>query len=122
MTIKERWLKIKQWWSVDHVIDLIVDMALLLFDVISCPILIAVRIIRYFIGEWIVDGIKNIIKGVVHWFQRKRAYRLEHGHGIFRTYWWLIMLSPFIIFGLWMIIAVSYGFVSGIDEVIAALD
>ena len=88
---KQRWQKFKDWWTIDHVVDLLVDAALLFYDVIASPVLIIVRTVRYFIGEWVVDKIKTCIKGIIHYFQRKRAYRLEHGHGLFRTYWFLFL-------------------------------
>ena len=70
--IKTRWKQLKEWWTIDHVVDLVVDMALLLFDVISSPVLICVRVIRHFIGEKVVGGIKRVIKSIVYWFANKR--------------------------------------------------
>ena len=109
MEKKSRWQRFKEWWTIDHVVDGVVDIALLLFDVITSPILITIRIIRHFIGDWFVGGIKSIIKIVVRWFARKREYRLEHGHGILRTYWWLILLSPIILFFLFIFLAMITG-------------
>ena len=109
------WQRFKKWWTIDHVVDLAVDIALMIWDVISSPVLIVVRILRHFIGEWFTDKIKAGVRWVAHWFERKRAYRLEHGHGIFRTYWWLIILSPFVIVGVILGIAVLAGFATVID-------
>ena len=106
---KSRWQRFKEWWTIDHVVDLCVDALLLIWEVVSSPILIVVRIIRHFIGDWFVGGLKRIIKSVVHWFAHKREYRLEHGHGILRTYWWLILLSPIILFFLFIFLAMITG-------------
>ena len=106
---KSRWQRFKEWWTIDHVVDLCVDALLLIWEVVSSPILIVVRIIRHFIGDWFVGGIKSIIKIVVRWFACKREYRLEHRHGILRTYWWLILLSPIILFFLFIFLAMITG-------------
>ena len=109
MKKKSRWQRFKEWWTIDHVVDLCVDALLLIWEVVSSPVLIVVRIIRHFIGDWFVGGIKSIIKIVVRWFARKREYRLEHGHGILRTYWLLILLSPIILFFLFIFLAMITG-------------
>jgi len=49
----------------------------------------------------------------VHWFLDHRKIRLERGQNIFRYYWYLWLLSPFIVFALWMLIAVIVGFRQG---------
>lgn len=118
---KQRIQKFKAWWTVDHVVDLLVDVALLFYDVIASPVLIIVRTVRYFIGEWVVDKIKNCIKGIVHYFQRKRAYRLEHGHGLFRTYWFLILPSPFMLLLLMMLLGISIGIAEDFDVMLELL-
>ena len=51
------WQRFKKWWNVDHVVDLAVDMFLLLFEVITSPILIVMRLVRYVIGEYLLDRI-----------------------------------------------------------------
>tara|TARA_B100002019_G_scaffold224776_1_gene197726 strand:+ start:846 stop:1235 length:390 start_codon:yes stop_codon:yes gene_type:complete len=104
MTIKER---IKKWCTIDHIVDLSVDIFLMIWDVITSPVLIVVRVIRHFIGEWFTDKIKAGVRWIAHWFERKRAYRLEHGHGIWRTYWVLILLSPIILIGILITVAVT---------------
>ena len=121
MEKKSRWQRFKEWWTIDHVVDGVVDIALLLFDVITSPILITIRIIRHFIGERVVGGIKSIIKTIVRWFARKREYRLEHGHGILRTYWLLILLSPFILFFLFIFIAMATGIAKDFPEMLELL-
>ena len=90
--------RIKKWFTIDHVVDLCVDLFLILYDVITSPILIVMRVLRHFVGTWFTDKIKAGVRWIAHWFEHKRAYRLEHGHGIWRTYWRLILLSPMLIF------------------------
>ena len=66
--------KIKQWrkkWTVDHTVDVVVDLVLLLIDVIASPVLICVRLIRYVIGDYIVNKIKSGIKAVIHWWEKR---------------------------------------------------
>ena len=104
MSIKQR---IRKWCTIDHVVDLSVDLFLIIWDVITSPVLIVMRILRHFIGEWFTDKIKAGVRWIAHWFERKRAYRLEHGIGIFRTYWWLILLSPIILVATLITVAVT---------------
>ena len=118
---KSRWQRFKEWWTIDHVVDLCVDALLLIWEVVSSPILIVVRIIRHFIGDWFVGGIKSIIKIVVRWFARKREYRLEHGYGIFRTYWFLILTSPIIFFILFCLTAIITRFAEALPEMLELL-
>lgn len=89
--------RIKKWCTIDHIVDLAVDILLMIWDVITSPILIIARIARHFIGAWFTDKIKAGVRWVAHWFKRKREYRLEHGISFFRTYWLLIILSPLIL-------------------------
>lgn len=58
--------KLKALWNVDSMIDLIVDILLIVFDVLYSPILIVVRILRHFFNEWIVGTIKGILKWFAH--------------------------------------------------------
>ena len=58
--------KLKELWHVDSMIDLLVDGFLLLFDVITSPILIIVRLIRHFFNNWIRNTIAGSIKWIVH--------------------------------------------------------
>ena len=69
--IKKRWREWRAKWTVDHTIDVIVDVTLLLIDVIASPVLIVVRLVRYVFGEWIADRLKWIVKAIVHWYQRQ---------------------------------------------------
>ena len=118
MEKKSRWQRFKEWWTIDHVVDLCVDALLMLWDVITSPVLIVVRLIRHFFGEWIIGSIKAVIKSIVNWFARKRKIRLERGHGIFRTYWYLILTSPFIVFFLVLVVAILTGLTEGAYEVL----
>ena len=109
------WQRFKKWWTIDHVVDLAVDIALMIWDVITSPVLIVVRILRHFIGEWFTGKIKAGVRWIAHWFERKREYRLANGHSIFRTYWWLIILSPFVFIGSLFGIAILAGFATVVD-------
>ena len=58
--------KLKELWNIDSMIDLVVDAFLLLFDVITSPILFIVRLIRHFFNKWIRDSISGSIKWFAH--------------------------------------------------------
>lgn len=58
--------KLQELWNVDSIIDLMVDLLLLVFDVIYSPILIIVRLIRHFFNEWIVNTTKRFLKWFAH--------------------------------------------------------
>ena len=64
--IRMRWQKIKEWNTVDHWIDLIVDVGLIAFDVLSSPILILVRFVRYFFNRFVNGYIKRFLKWFAH--------------------------------------------------------
>ena len=110
LTIRERWRKAM---TADNMVDLGVDIFLIVFDVLSSPILIVMRVVRWILAKFINEHVKNFIKRIVHWFLDNRKIRLERGQNIFRYYWYLWMLSPFIVFALWMLIAVTVGFRQG---------
>lgn len=59
--------RLKELWNVDSIIDLIVDLLLIVFDVLYSPILILVRLFRHFFNEWLV----NTLKGFLKWFAHK---------------------------------------------------
>ena len=65
---KRKYKQFKEWNTVDHWIDLIVDIGLIAFDVLSSPILIVVRFFRYFMNTWVNGYIKNFLKWIVHKF------------------------------------------------------
>ncbi len=99
--------------TADNMVDLGVDIFLIVFDVLSSPILIVMRVVRWILAKFINEHVKNFIKRIVHWFLDNRKIRLERGQSIFRYYWWLWLLSPIIVFALWMLIAVIVGFRQG---------
>ena len=61
-----RWQRFKKWSTVDRWIDLIVDIGLVAFDVLSSPILIVVRTIRYFFNKYVNRHIKRFLKWFAH--------------------------------------------------------
>ena len=65
------WQRLKKWANIDHIVDLSVDLFLILFDVLSSPILIVMRILRYVIGKYLLDGVKNKIKRLLRWLKTK---------------------------------------------------
>ena len=109
-TIRERWRKAM---TADNMVDLSVDIFLIVFDVLSSPILIVMRIVRWILAKFVNDHVKSFIKRIVHWFLDNRKIRLERGQNIFRYYWYLWLLSPIIVFALWMLTAVTVGFRQG---------
>ena len=113
--------QLKKWFTIDHCVDLAVDILLVILDVISSPILIVMRILRHFLGEWIVGNIKAVLRWVAHWFERKRAYRLAHDHGIFRTYWFLILPSPFILLLITLLLGISIGIAEDFEVMLELL-
>ena len=58
--------KLKELWNVDSIIDLIVDLLLIVFDVLYSPILILVRLFRHFFNEWLVSTLKRFLKWFAH--------------------------------------------------------
>ena len=96
--------KFKQWrekWTVDHTIDVIIDMLLLVIDVIASPILIVVRIIRYVVGDWVVNRIKSGVKWTAHFY-------LERCNRFFK----LVLAIVFLI-----VVPIAIAFASGLFEV-----
>ena len=63
--IKQR-RKIRKLINSDNAIDVGVDIMLIVFDVLSSPILMVVRLFRYivnkFLKKYLVKGIKRIVK------------------------------------------------------------
>ena len=110
LTIRERWRKAM---TADNIVDFSVDMFLIFFDVLSSPILIVMRLVRWVINKFFVNHIKSFIKRIVHWFMDNRVKRLARGQGLLRYYWWLWLLSPFIVFALWILTAFIIGFRQG---------
>ena len=63
---RRKYKEFREWNTVDHWIDLIVDIGLVAFDVLSSPILILVRFFRYFMNKWVNGYIKRFLKWFVH--------------------------------------------------------
>ena len=62
LSIKKRF---KKAMNTDNALDLMVDMSLILFDVLSSPILIVMRVVRYFFNKFVKDYVKKGIKWLV---------------------------------------------------------
>ena len=112
LTLRERWRKA---CTADNIVDLSVDCFLLFFEVLSSPILIVMRAVRWFINKFLVDKLKSVVKRIVHWFMDNRVTRLAKGQNVFRYYWWLWLLSPIILVTLMLGIAMIYGLVTGLN-------
>ena len=65
------WRRFRKWLNIDHIVDVSVDLFLILFDVLSSPILIVMRLLRYVVGKYLMDGVKNKIKRLLLWLQTK---------------------------------------------------
>jgi len=113
LTIKERWRKAM---TADNIVDFSVDVFLIVFDVLSSPILIVMRVIRWLLNKFVNKHIKGFIKRIVHWFLDQRKIRLAKGQNIFRYYWYLWLLSPVIMLGLSLFFGVSIGILEGLKE------
>ena len=81
--------KLRNWCNIDNIVDASVDLFLILFDVLSSPILIVMRLARWFIGNYLLGGVKNKIKKVAHWTDGK--------HIIIKILIWLLILCVGII-------------------------
>tara|TARA_Y100001958_G_C21188181_1_gene516858 strand:+ start:549 stop:938 length:390 start_codon:yes stop_codon:yes gene_type:complete len=113
LTIRERWRKAL---TADNIVDFSVDVFLIIFDVLSSPILIVMRVIRWLLAKFVNKHVKNFIKRIVHWFIDNRKIRLEKGQNIFRYYWYLWLLSPVILITLILLIAFATGVLEGWKE------
>ena len=112
-TIKERWRKA---CTADNMVDLSVDIFLIVFDVLSSPILIVMRVVRWILAKFVNQHVKNFIKRIVHWFLDQRKIRLSKGQNIFRYYWYLWLLSPVIMLGLSLFFGLTFGILEGLKE------
>ena len=113
LTIRERWRKDM---TADNMVDLSVDISLIVFDVLSSPILIVMRVVRWILAKFVNQHVKNFIKRIVHWFLDNRKVRLARGQKIFRYYWYLWLLSPVIMLGLSLFFGVTFGILEGLKE------
>ena len=62
--IKERWKKVLR--QTDNVIDFSVDVGIYRFDVLSSPILIVVRIVRFYFKKFVNKHLKRFLKWFAH--------------------------------------------------------
>ena len=82
--VRRLWNKLRSWCNIDNFVDLLVDLYLILFDVLSSPILIVMRLVRFIIGTYLLGGVKNKIKKVGHWVEDK--------HIIIKIVVWLLII------------------------------
>ena len=61
---------IKKYFNLDNIVDTGVDIALVVFDVLSSPILIVMRVVRWFLNEFLLGHIKRFIKFILRLFIR----------------------------------------------------
>ena len=61
---------IKKYFNLDNIVDTGVDISLVVFDVLSSPILIVMRIVRWFLNEFVLGHIKKFIKFIVRIFMK----------------------------------------------------
>ena len=99
------WQKIKKWFTIDHVVDLFVDLMLLVWDVITSPVLIVMRVFRNFFGDYIVDKIKAGIKWLVH-FYVERCNRF-----------WKVVLGIILFVVTPIVLIIFFGVAEGLQEV-----
>ena len=63
---------IKRYFNLDNMVDTGVDIALVVFDVLSSPILIVMRVVRWFLNEFLLGHIKRFIKFILRLFIRAK--------------------------------------------------
>ena len=61
---------IKKHFNLDNIVDTGVDVSLVVFDVLSSPILIVMRVVRWFLNEFVLGHIKRFIKFIVRVFMK----------------------------------------------------
>jgi hypothetical protein len=64
-------LGIKKYFNLDNIVDTGVDIALVIFDVLSSPILIVMRVVRWFLNEFVLGHIKKFIKFIIKIFIKR---------------------------------------------------
>ncbi len=89
----------------------------IVFDVLSSPILIVMRVVRWLLAKFVNEHVKNFIKKIVHWFIDNRKIRLQKRQNIFRYYWYLWLLSPVILLVLVLVLAFTTGVLEGLKEI-----
>ena len=96
------WQRFRKWLNIDHIVDLAVDLFLILFDVLSSPILIVMRLARFVIGNYLLGGVKTKIKKVAH--------RTEGKHILIQILVWaLIICVGLIILTLMWLFGTAFG-------------
>lgn len=94
--------KLRNWCNIDNIVDASVDLFLILFDVLSSPILIVMRVIRYIVGKYMLGGVRNKIKKVAHWTEGKHIV-------IKITVWILIICVAGIVLTLMWLFGTAFG-------------
>ena len=61
---------VKKYFNLDNIVDTGVDISLVVFDVLSSPILIVMRVVRWFLNEFVLGHIKRFIKFIVRIFMK----------------------------------------------------
>ena len=61
---------IKKYFNLDNIVDTGVDVSLVVFDGLSSPILIVMRVVRWFLNEFVLGHIKKFIKFIVRIFMK----------------------------------------------------
>ena len=61
---------IKKYFNLDNIVDTGVDVSLVVFDVLSSPILIVMRVVRWFLNEFVLGHIKKFIKFIARIFMK----------------------------------------------------
>ena len=64
-------LGIKKYFNLDNIVDTGVDIALVIFDVLSSPILIVMRVVRWVLNEFVLGHIKKFIKFIIKIFIKR---------------------------------------------------
>ena len=64
--LKEKTAALKKQVTTDRVIDFSVDVGIVAFDVLSSPILIIARIVRYYVRKFVNKYLKTFLKWFVH--------------------------------------------------------
>tara|TARA_B100002019_G_scaffold107732_1_gene92557 strand:+ start:1033 stop:1425 length:393 start_codon:yes stop_codon:yes gene_type:complete len=94
--------RLRNWCNIDNIVDASVDLFLILFDVLSSPILIVMRLVRFVIGNYLLGGVKNKIKKVGHWVEDKHIV-------IKIVVWMLIICVAIIILTLMWLFGTAFG-------------
>ena len=61
---------VKRYFNLDNMVDTGVDIALVVFDVLSSPILIVMRVIRWCLNEFVLGHVKRFIKFIFRVFMK----------------------------------------------------